>query len=410
MNLKVDAAIIGGGPVGLYTTYLLSKRGYGCILLEKKFNIGLPLKCAGLVNPRVFELEGLGQLRDSTFPQPIRGADVYSPSHGPLEIRGKSEKAVSIDRHLFERSLMELVHCESGDFRLGSILCSISEKTGGGWHLTARGMTGEIGIDPEMVIACDGASSLIRNIIGSEYPQDFLSGVSSEGVVKNACPESDIVGVFLGSKISKGLFGWVIPTQRDGYVKIGIASKGEGNIHERFRTLLSDAGLRDFLGIENKATMYIPVSYTVNPIPIGLPTIPDRSGMIFLGDSVGMPKATSGGGILPGLESAISLMRYLSELDEISDLRTEDFYLYWKKNEGKELVKSGYIRDMINSLTDVELDKYVKALSDPDLLELINEKGDIDRPVELAARLLRHRPSLITLVPRFIPKIMRIIR
>ena len=56
--------------------------------------------------------------------------------------------------------------------------------------------------------------------------------------------------------------------------------------------------------------------------------------------------------------------------------------------------KARALRDLfVTSCIDEELDSHFKIFSKPEVLELINDQGDIERPVSLGLSLLRRVPE-----------------
>ena len=54
--LKYDVVVVGGGPIGGFVTGKIAEKKYSVAVFEKNKQIGLPINCAGLVTPRVFEI------------------------------------------------------------------------------------------------------------------------------------------------------------------------------------------------------------------------------------------------------------------------------------------------------------------------------------------------------------------
>jgi len=52
---EFDVAVIGGGPIGGFVAKEIAGEEFKVAIFEEHENIGTPLKCAGLVTPRVFQ-------------------------------------------------------------------------------------------------------------------------------------------------------------------------------------------------------------------------------------------------------------------------------------------------------------------------------------------------------------------
>ena len=405
-----DVIIVGAGPIGSYASYLAASQDLNTLILDRRSVIGSPLKCAGLVNPGVFDLKGIEKLGHDVILNDIIGADVFSPSGSILKLRGKETKAFSIDRALFDRRIFFLALENGVDAFLGHKVVDIvrSDK---GWKVRTIGVSGERTFTGKTIIGCDGTSSITRRALCIGKPGIILNGISVEGILdRSAEPPSDIVGVFVGEKTAKGLFAWYIPNGNNNRIKLGLSTTAGGDIRKRFNYFLKDPRLITFIGSKGDRIAFKPTSMTISPIPIGVPSRICADNGILLGDSAAMAKATSGGGIYPGLLACKDLFDEVSRSGDISNNTIQRFQVNWTKGNGRELMRSNLIRSIIDDISDREVEMLIDRFRSKKILSLINEKGDIDWPVELGAAILRENPTLLMLIPRFMPKLIKLIR
>jgi hypothetical protein len=57
------------------------------------------------------------------------------------------------------------------------------------------------------------------------------------------------------------------------------------------------------------------------------------------------------------------------------------------------------LHGLYTTFSDAQFDKYIAKFSDPSINNAINQYGDIDYPSKLIKPLLKHLPSLLTLIP-----------
>ncbi len=405
-----DVIIVGAGPIGSYASYLAASQDLNAVMIDSRSIVGFPLKCAGLVNPGVFKLEGIDKIGQDIILNEIKGADVFSPSGSILELRGKKPKAFSIDRALFDRRLFFLALEKGVEPFLGHKVVEIV-RSPEGWKVRTIGLSGERIFTGKTIIGCDGTGSVTRRALGIQKPGSILNGISVEGIIKGARdPPRDIVGVFVGEKTAKGLFAWYIPNGNKNRIKLGLSTTTGGDIREKFDNFLNDPRLITFIGSKEDRIAFKPISMTISPIPIGVPNRICAENGVLLGDSAAMAKATSGGGIYPGLLACKDLFDEVSGSGDLSYNTIERFQANWTKGNGRELMRSNLIRSIIDDISDREIDMLIDRLRKKRILSLINEKGDIDRPVELGAAILRENPSLLMLIPRFMPRLIKLIK
>lgn len=127
---------------------------------------------------------------------------------------------------------------------------------------------------------------------------------------------------------------------------------------------------------------------------MGPPPSTVAEGLIAVGDAVGQVKPTSGGGVYPGLVCAKAAGKVAAaaalERDSSKE-RLEEYDRLWRAKIGRELAVGMRLNNFLNSLALEEIDEVFAYLSSkPELLRLVEEHGDIDRPSLLALKMLPH--------------------
>ena len=106
--------------------------------------------------------------------------------------------------------------------------------------------------------------------------------------------------------------------------------------------------------------------------------------MIAVGDAAGQVKPTSGGGIYPGLVSAKIAGEVAAAAaceGDSSAARLCEYERRWRAALGRELRLGMIVHRMRAGMADCEMDDLVRHLAGrEDLLRIIEEEGDIDRP------------------------------
>jgi hypothetical protein len=109
-----------------------------------------------------------------------------------------------------------------------------------------------------------------------------------------------------------------------------------------------------------------------------------------------MAKPTTGGGIGPGFEAVDSVIDGLLSGINRNKLTEKDMKKIAKPLMGmrKRQEKARALRDLfVTSCSDDELDTHFEIFSRPEVIRLINEEGDIEKPVPLGMTLLRKVPK-----------------
>jgi flavin-dependent dehydrogenase len=171
----------------------------------------------------------------------------------------------------------------------------------------------------------------------------------------------------------------------DETARIGLCAKDNGCAH--LRAFLQ----KDFI---RKRLLGSPVALVVGGLPLGPPAATVADGFIAVGDAAGQVKPTSGGGIYPGLvcaKIAGGVAVAASQEGDCSSRRLKEYDERWRVMLGRELEIGMRVNNLQNKMTEKELDEALSFLArKPQLLKVIEDHGDIDRPSILLARMLPH--------------------
>ena len=126
--------------------------------------------------------------------------------------------------------------------------------------------------------------------------------------------------------------------------------------------------------------------------------------VLLLGDAAGMAKPTTGGGIGPGFRQIKGILKPLSaaitadQLDEKHLKKiTAKHFAAMKKDQDKARALRNLL---VSDTTDAELNKHFTNFAKDEVLELINEIGDIEKPVPLGLALIKKVPAFRRLALR----------
>jgi flavin-dependent dehydrogenase len=119
--------------------------------------------------------------------------------------------------------------------------------------------------------------------------------------------------------------------------------------------------------------------------------------VMLLGDAAGMAKPTTGGGIGPGFRQIKGILQPLSVAINEDQLNEKQLQKITSKHFNamkKDQEKARALRNLlVSDTTDKELNKHFKNFAREDVLELINEIGDIEKPVPLGLALIKKVPA-----------------
>jgi len=388
---EYETIVVGGGPIGGYIAGNIAKENRKVAVFEKNTKIGFPLSCAGLVTSRVFDF--LDESAKISIQNTIKGANIHSPSDNILIIGGNKNHALVINRHVFDKKIIEIAEKNGAEIFLGNNVLSAFRKNN---HIEIK-TSKDIDAKTPLLIGADGPFSKIRDRFINYKPREYLRAMGAE--ISNIDIDPNYVEIFLGKKVAPGFFAWIIPTNKKGTkARIGLCINQdtqrppnyyfEGLIkNKNSQKFLKDAKIEEYIG---------------GMIPLGVLNNTYSPNIMVVGDAAAQVKPTSGGGIYPGLLCAkhcVSTAIDCIKKNDFSQKNLKKYHKKWVKDIGKELNRGMKFRSIYRNLTDNQIDKYLKKFDNSKLIEVINKYGDIDYPSKLVKPLLKKMPYLIKFIP-----------
>jgi flavin-dependent dehydrogenase len=122
-----------------------------------------------------------------------------------------------------------------------------------------------------------------------------------------------------------------------------------------------------------------------------------KNRVLLIGDAAGMAKPTTGGGIGPGFEQINGIVDKLSIAIDSNMLSEDNLKSIAKSHFEKMRKEQNRARSLRNLLVsdceDDELDRNFEQFAKPEIINLINQVGDIEKPVPLGIALIRKVPA-----------------
>ncbi len=388
MTHDYDVIVVGGGPVGGWTARNIAKAGLKVAVIEEHMKVGEPVQCAGIITPRVFDMV---EFADKSILNEVKGANIYSPAGNKLTIGTEKVQAKIIDRTKFDSLIMDSAMNEGAELITGNRVTGLVM----GEHCEVT--VGDKTLKSKLIIGADGAKSNVRSWLGLEEPAYYLNGFGAD--IEGVKIPHDKVNVFFGSQLAPNFFAWMIPA--GDIVRVGLCMReGQDTVYHYFKKLFEGGSASaPLLEGSQVAKTYAGI------IPLGLPTKTYADRGMIVGDAASHVKATSGGGIYPGLvcaqhcaQTAIEAL----EADDTSEKMLANYQKAWLKDIGDELKKDIMIHKVFASLTDEQIEDVFNMVSDEETLAVINKVGDIDYPSRLGWMLLKREPKLLKYAGKFL--------
>ncbi|MDP6235347.1 MAG: geranylgeranyl reductase family protein [Candidatus Poseidoniaceae archaeon] len=390
-----DVIIVGAGPTGGRTATHLASLGHNVLMLEEHTEIGRPFQCAGLVTPKAMQEVGLF---DSVLEE-VDGARIHGPSGTlvPVGTDGKLRTYV-VCRKKFDQGVVQQGMQAGATLWLDSRpLGAVVKEEGVLLNVESQGQ--EIELTCKLLIGCDGAHSWTRRHFKMGRPKEMMIGFQAEVLGYDGNPRW--LDMYSGSEIAPGFFAWVIPSGFGSH-RIGVWSTPERLEGRSVEQCYED--LKNHPLWKERFENVHEIARFCGPIPSGMVKKTVRDRVLLLGDAAGMAKPTTGGGIGPGFQQISGILSRLSDAilsDNLSEksltkITSKHFKLMKKDQEKARKLRNLLVSDVI----DGELDRHFDNFAKPEVLDLINEIGDIEKPVPLGLALIKKVPAFRRLALR----------
>ena len=346
-------SIIGAGPVGNYLASKLSAEGVNVEVYEEHSKIGVPIACTGILTSYLSDFVNVSE---DYMVNKIDRTDVYSPDGNSVSI--KLKKNFIVDRTLFDSHFAEVAESNGVKIHTGCKLISLKNNL-------LKFKNKEVRSD--VIVGADGPNSIVARSSGIFGNRNFVVGHQARVKLKDKV-DSNVVEFFLG----KGNYiGWLVP-EDEKTVRLGVASHTGTN--DYFNELLKKRDGK-LLGWQSGV------------IPIYDPKLEIEKDNVFLvGDAATQVKATTYGGIIPGMHAADVLKDVI--------LNGGSYTKGVNRTIGKSLKTHLSVRNLMNKFSEKDYNDLIKLCNKDSVKGLIYEH-DREYPKKLLMSLLVKEPRFL---------------
>jgi len=364
MKDRYDVIVVGAGPGGSITAKTCAEGGLDVLMIEKRQEIGDPVRCA----------EGVGTdaLKKHIAPDKrwisaeVKGSRIIAPDG--TEILMSSDAAMkdvgyTLERKVFDRVLAQNAAMAGAEVRVKTRATALLRNNGKISGIKAMYMGETKDIKADIVIGADGVESKVGRWAGidtSLKPHDIET--CAQFLISNIDP-GEYSEFYIGEKYSAGGYVWIFP--KGGYtanVGIGILGSKSGKI--RALSLLQDF-------IETHIPEGKIVELVVGGVPVSGPiekTIAD--GLMLVGDAARQSDPLTGGGITNAMDAGQIAGEVCIRAKEKGDYSVKTLKEYedrWRATIGKEISRSLKVKNLLIKLTDEQFNQLAHSLDGMDV-------------------------------------------
>jgi len=378
LKMNCDVVVVGAGPAGSMAARMAAEAGLDVVLLEKRQEIGEPVRCAEGVSIRSEHAEII-RLRPEWISTKVKGAKLYAPGGSSLII-GEQQGCTGyvLERKLFDRGLA-IEAARAGARVLVKTAATGLKRDGSSTTVSALHEGEPVQIEASLVIGADGVESKVAGWAGIDrglLPEDTMSCaqflVLDRSIDQNY---QDYCHFFFGNEMSPGGYVWIFP--KGGHLaNVGIAVQGSQSSSGKPLHLLKSflAGTMPGASILQMVTGGIPAS---RPMKTAV-----SDGVMLAGDAAHQSDPLSVGGIVNAVLAGAMAGEVAAGAVSRGDASREALAEYdrrWKASIGREIemayrAKEFFIRlsdDDFNRLAGSFQEKNISCLENKDLLKAL---------------------------------------
>ncbi len=368
---ECDVVVVGAGPGGSMAAKYAALGGLDVILLEKRAEIGSPLRCAEGVSKKW--LEEIDVAPDPAWiSADMDGAIIVSPSGHTFKLdesHAGNEVGYVLERHLFDKALAEQAGKAGARIWMRTAAIGVIFEDGKVAGVRANRMGDELEIRAKCVVAADGFESQVARWAGIDTSLDLKDmDTCLQYRMANIDVDPNYCEFVLGSAAPGGYL-WIFP-KGEGKANVGIGVQGTkcklgaDPKHYLDKFIAADPRL-------SKGTVLEIVGGGVSTCPGIDEAVADN--LVIVGDAARMIDPITGGGICHACRAGMYAGKVLSECAKKGDFSKEalqDYEEMWRDRMEDKLYRNWMAKEKFAELSDETLDKLVLAIKDSDIEEV----------------------------------------
>jgi len=336
-----DVVVVGAGPGGSVSAREAAKLGLSVLLLEKRQEIGSPVRCA----------EGIAHELLVPFIEPdprwisavVSKAQITVEDAATVTEQAEGRQGYILERRVFDRVLAEEAAKAGAQVMVKTAATGLLLEDDVVRGVVARGPAGAMEIECAVVIGADGVESQVGPWAGLDTALPLKDAM--------ACAQYLLAGIeidsaccyyYVGQGVAPGGYAWVFP-KGEGKANVGLGVQAD---------LATDTALNyltRFIESRPHLARGSPVTLVVGGVPVG-PPLPRlvASGLMLVGDAARQVDPLTGGGIANAMLAGRLAAEVAAQAIAAGDTSAEALVSYeerWMAGRGRKMARNYRLKE-----------------------------------------------------------------
>ena len=346
LRRRYDVVVVGAGPGGSVAAREAARRGLSVLLLEKRQEIGSPVRCA----------EGMAHELLVPFIEPdphwisaeVSKAQITVVGDGTTMTRhAEGGRGYVLERRVFDRVLAEEAAKAGAQVMVKTAATGLLLEGGAVRGVAARGSAGVMEIECTVVIGADGVESQVGPWAGLDTTLALKDAM--------ACAQYLLAGIeidpaccyyWIGQEVAPGGYAWVFP-KGEGKANVGLGVQAD---------LAADSALNyltRFIESQPPLAQGSPVTLVVGGVPVG-PPLPRlvANGLMLVGDAARQVDPLTGGGIANAMIAGRLAAEVAAQAIAAGDTSAEALAQYeqrWMAGRGRKMARNYRLKERFSA-------------------------------------------------------------